>query len=127
MVNARTKEIVFTDFCKGKVHDFKLFKDSKILFGKNQKILADSGYLGIKKLHKNAETPKKNTKLHPLSKADKRSNKALSARRIFVENVIGAVKKFRILSQKYRNRRKRFKLRFNLISAIYNFELNSYD
>ena len=33
---------------------------------------------------------------------------------------------FRILSERYRNRRKRFALRFNLIAAIYNLELNSH-
>ncbi|MGH9945233.1 MAG: IS5/IS1182 family transposase, partial [Pyrinomonadaceae bacterium] len=30
----------------------------------------------------------------------------------------------RILAERYRNRRKRFSLRFNLIAGIYNFELN---
>ncbi|SPR02632.1 IS5 family transposase ISOt6 [Orientia tsutsugamushi] len=39
------------------------------------------------------------------------------------ENVIGALKRFKIIADKYRNRRKRFGLRFNLISGIYNFEL----
>jgi len=34
------------------------------------------------------------------------------------------LKVFRILSERYRNRRKRFPLRFNLIAAIYNFELS---
>ncbi|MDD5468302.1 MAG: IS5/IS1182 family transposase, partial [Anaerolineales bacterium] len=29
----------------------------------------------------------------------------------------------KILSERYRNRRKRFSLRFNLIAAIYNLEL----
>ncbi|HSQ97154.1 MAG TPA: IS5/IS1182 family transposase, partial [Rickettsiales bacterium] len=33
------------------------------------------------------------------------------------------LKKFRIIADKYRCRRKRFGLRFNLISGIYNFEL----
>jgi hypothetical protein len=33
------------------------------------------------------------------------------------------IKRFHIISQRYRNRRKRFGLRFNLIAAIYNFEL----
>jgi hypothetical protein len=33
------------------------------------------------------------------------------------------VKRFRILSERYRNRRKRFGLRFNLIAGIHNFEL----
>ncbi len=35
------------------------------------------------------------------------------------------LKIFRILAERYRNRRKRFGLRFNLISAILNFELAS--
>jgi hypothetical protein len=39
------------------------------------------------------------------------------------ENVIGRLKRFKILSDKYRNRRKRFGLRFNLIAGIYNFEI----
>jgi hypothetical protein len=33
------------------------------------------------------------------------------------------LKIFRILAERYRNRRKRFGLRFNLIAAIINFEL----
>jgi hypothetical protein len=35
------------------------------------------------------------------------------------------LKVFRILSDRYRNRRKRFGLRFNLIAAIYNLELQA--
>lgn len=36
------------------------------------------------------------------------------------------LKIFRILAERYRNRRRRFGLRFNLISAILNSELPSY-
>jgi len=39
------------------------------------------------------------------------------------ENVIGMIKRFKIIADKYRNRRKRFGLRFNLIAGIYNHEL----
>ncbi len=39
------------------------------------------------------------------------------------ENVIGMLKRSKIIADKYRNRSKRFSLRFNLISGIYNFEL----
>lgn len=85
--------------------------------------MADTGYLGINKEHLNSEIPLKSSKYHHLSKIEKVMNKELSSKRIFVENVIGCVKKFRILSDKYRNRRKRFGLRFNLIAGIYNFEL----
>ncbi len=40
-----------------------------------------------------------------------------------VEHIIREIKIFKILSYPYRNRRKRFGLRVNLIAAIYNFEL----
>ncbi|MDE3017316.1 MAG: IS5/IS1182 family transposase, partial [Pseudomonadota bacterium] len=40
-----------------------------------------------------------------------------------IENVIRFLKRFHILTDRYRNRRKRFGLRFNLIAAIYNQEL----
>lgn len=123
VVNKRTKQILSTDFSQGKTHDFQLFKDANLRYLKNHKILADSGYLGINHIFPKAEIPKKNTKKRKLNREEKRQNRELSSERILVENVIGAVKKFRILSEKYRNRRKRFNLRSNLISAIYNFEL----
>ena len=47
----------------------------------------------------------------------------LSSERVSNENVIGMVKRFKIIADRYRNRRKRFGLRFNLIAEIYNFEL----
>ncbi|MBS4167035.1 hypothetical protein NEOC65_002138 [Neochlamydia sp. AcF65] len=37
---------------------------------------------------------------------------------------MGLLKRFKIIADRYRNRRKRFALRFNLIAAIYNWELN---
>lgn len=67
------------------------------------------------------KTHKKNIKRLPLTKEDRINNKFISRERIVVENVIA--KKFKIISERYRNRRKRFILRFILIAAIYNFEL----
>lgn len=68
--------------------------------------------------------PKKKTKNHPLTKKDKKNNRKLSSERVLNENVIGVIKRFKIISDRYRNRRKRFGLRVNLIAGIYNFELN---
>ncbi len=86
-------------------------------------VLADSGYQGLDKLHEKSRTPKKKSKKAQLTKDEKRSNRELSRRRIVVENVIRSLKIFRILLERYRNRRKRFALRFNLIAGLYNFEL----
>ncbi|WP_416375241.1 hypothetical protein [Spiroplasma poulsonii] len=43
--------------------------------------------------------------------------------RIIIENIFAILKKFKIITKKYRNRRKRFGLRFNLIASIYNLQL----
>lgn len=69
--------------------------------------------------------PRKKAKKQPLTKDDKLNNKALAIERVLNENVIAALKKFKIISDRYRNRRKRFGLRFNLISGIYNLEVIS--
>jgi hypothetical protein len=81
--------------------------------------------LGIQKLHFNSELPKKRSKKNPLSKEDKIENQRISSIRITIENIIREVKIFRIIAEKYRNRRKRFALRFNLIAAIYNLNLDT--
>ncbi|MDE5060893.1 transposase [Wolbachia endosymbiont of Drosophila tsacasi] len=88
------------------------------------KILADAGYRGMQRIDKNVELPHRKTKKNPLSKEQKRENRALSSQRVMVENLIGLLKRFKIISDRYRNRRKRFGLRFNLIAAIHNFELS---
>lgn len=123
MVNLTTLEIVATAFSEGKKHDFKLFKESGQRMVQTITCLADSGYQGITKVHKNSQTPKKKSKHHPLTKAEKAANRALAKARIYGEHVLGKLKIFRILKERYRNRRKRFGLRFNLIASIYNLSL----
>ncbi|MCE7935044.1 MAG: IS5/IS1182 family transposase, partial [Chlorobi bacterium CHB2] len=54
---------------------------------------------------------------------EKGENREHSRKRIVIEHVFARLKVFKILSERYRNRRKRFELRFNLIAAIHNFEL----
>ena len=87
--------------------------------------MGDSGYQGLDKKHPNSETPHKKTKKHPLTAEQKSENRDLSRRRIVIEHVIGRLKVFRILAERYRNRRKRFALRFHLIAALYNLEYAS--
>jgi len=124
IVNQKSLEIIATEFGNGSKHDFSLFKDSRSGMSAHICTLADSGYQGILDWHPNSRTPVKKSKLHPLTKEQKARNREISRERIFVENVIRKLKIFRILSERYRNRRKRFGLRFNLIAAIYNLELN---
>jgi len=120
----KTRKIICTAFGKGRRHDFKLFKDSKTHIHPSTKCGVDTGYQGIAKLHSNVEIPKKRSKKNPLTIQDKERNKAISSERVLIENIIREVKIFRIVAEKYRNRRKKFGLRFNLIAAIYNLNLS---
>jgi hypothetical protein len=83
----------------------------------------DTGYTGIQKIISNSQVPQKKSKKKPLTKEQKQSNKKIAQLRILNEHVIGRLKRFKIIAERYRNRRKRFALRFNLIAGIYNFEI----
>ena len=100
-----------------------MFKESKFLIQTNVQILADTGYQGIQKIHQNSIIPFKRKRNEILTIEQKKFNHKLSSKRVIVENVIGFLKRFRIISDKYRNRRKRFGLRFNLIASFHNYEL----
>ena len=54
---------------------------------------------------------------------EKKRNRELARIRVVGEHIHRKLKVFKILSLTYRNRRKRFGLRFNLIAALYNYEL----
>ena len=115
--------IVSLDIAVNYCHDMKLFKMSRRNIGQAGKILADSGYQGLMKMYSQAQTPRKSSKLKLLTLEDKSYNHALSKERIQIENIFAKVKTFKIFSTTYRNRRKRFGLRINLIAGIINREL----
>lgn len=123
IANQKTAEIVATAFTHGSKHDFQLFKDDQMEMAEHIRVLADAGYQGLAELHANCQTPFKKSKYHSLTQKEKQRNRALARKRILIEHIFRKLKVFRILSERYRNRRRRFALRFNLISAIYNFEL----
>ena len=123
VVDPVTKAVICTTFGLGKEHDFHLFKRSRVKLKKGTKCLADRGYQGIQKIHANSQLPKKKLKGKQLSQLDKEMNQSLERTRGICERIIGRLKVFKILAEKYRNRRKRFGLRFNLIAGLYNYEL----
>ena len=101
-VDQKTKQVVYTAFSKGKRHDFRLFKESKTHIHPTIQGVTDTGYQGLQKIHPNAHVPKKNTK------EDKKKNPELARDRLSNEHGIGMLKRFKIISDKDRNRRKRF-------------------
>jgi hypothetical protein len=88
-------------------------------------VIADTGYQSLNKLHVKTKLSKKRTYKHLLTKQERRSNTLVASQRMPKESVIAMLKGFRILSDRYRNRRKRFGLRLNLVAAIHNYELST--
>ena len=58
-----------------------------------------------------------------ITELEKEYNKALAKERIIIETINRKLKILKILSCKYRNRRRRYSLRINLLAAVYNYEL----
>ena len=123
-MDRKSRKIICTAFSNGKRHDFRFFKESKTHIHPKTLAETDTGYVGIKKIHANSVHPIKRRQKQKLSKEEKHFNRQISSGRALNENVIGFVKRFHILSDKYRNRRKRFGLRVNLIAGICNFDIS---
>lgn len=124
-MDQKTQQILCVTVDKGRKHDYRVFKESKVHLATGTKAKMDSGYQGYQKIHMLVDLPCKGTKKRPLNAEQKKHNYALASERIQVEHVIRRLKIFRLVAERYRNRRKRFGLRINLIAGIYNFELNN--
>ena len=110
----------------GKAHDGTIFKDTTPV-NPAILILADSGYRGIQKVHANTLMPiRHKADIEKLSEEQqstrKATNKAISSIRMKIEHIIGRIKVFKIIAERYRNHLKRLLLRFNLICGIVNYE-----
>ena len=124
MIDLHTLLILFIVQAAGSVHDFTIYKDSTgSAMSPDIQAKTDSGYQGIAAYHANSEVPFKKTKNRPLTEEEKAFNRRLARERIAIEHVNREIKIFKIMSDRYRNRRKRHGLRMTLICAIRNSEI----
>jgi len=99
----------------GKVHDKKDYERQHFIFPQNVPRLADLGYKGTI-----WQTPIKRPKAGVLSEEEHLFNRKLSKDRIIIEHVIGKMKIFKILAERFRNSRKKHMMIFKNIAGIYN-------
>ncbi|ARV59158.1 hypothetical protein BZZ01_11400 [Nostocales cyanobacterium HT-58-2] len=78
---------------------------------------------GIVKLHTHSCIPTKKPRGTDLSTHERLHNRNLAQLRVIGEHINRRLKIFRILKEQYRNRRRRFGLRCNLIAGLLNSEL----
>jgi hypothetical protein len=86
-------------------------------------ILADTGFQGLQKEHSNILMPKKKPKGGYLTKKEKEMNKLISSVRIKVEHAISGIKRFRCVSDIYRNKNGFDDKMMNVATGLWNFHL----
>ena len=126
LISLESKMIYGVASGKGKTHDFKMFKDSKVHIPSDIEILGDSGYQGIKDIHANSRAPIKKPKEKKLTKRQKLYNHLISKKRIVVENIIRRCKIFRITKDVYRGKHKNHGKVWNLIAGLVNFRYEEF-
>jgi DDE superfamily endonuclease/Helix-turn-helix of DDE superfamily endonuclease len=114
----------------GSLHDSTVLAGSGIMpsIPADVQVNLDRGYEGAEQRYPNNKIykPKRAQRNHPLSLFEKLYNHIINKTRILVEHVIGWVKKFRIVSALYRNRRASHDDFFLAVAGLINFRaLNS--
>jgi hypothetical protein len=102
----------------GKTHDKKMYESNKA--PPNIPTYGDSGYQGT-----NLVVPKKKPKGKQLTKDEKQYNRIHSSLRVVVEHSIGKLKIWKILSDRFRNRRSKHTLIFKNIAGLQNLMFGS--
>lgn len=117
-------KILSVDCARGKQHDFSMFKESDVIIHSDTELLADSGYQGVNKYHENSVIPIRKKKGKLLTAEAKAHNKALSKRRILIENINRLCKIFRAVKDVYRGKHKNYGLTWRLVAALVNLRCN---
>jgi hypothetical protein len=114
----------------GKRHDYRMFKEEfpppSVVFPKGISLWMDLGFVGVEKDYPDAIVimPKKKPKGKELTDDAKAWNRVVSGFRVLVEHAIGGVKRFRVVSDKFRNRKDGFDDKVMLISCgLWNYHL----
>lgn len=101
---------------KGSMHDKKLYDRTKMYANKKLRTRGDLAYLGT-----GIPTPFKKPKNGELTDEQKQFNRQFSKIRIIVEHAFAHMKKFRILSYRFRNPIGRYNLIIKNIAGLRNF------
>ena len=110
----------------GKIHDKKQLEKMGILENIPDEIAKwlDKGYQGLQNYIKNIVIPHKKPRKKSLSEEQKAENKIISGIRITVEHAIAGIKRFRCLTDTFRNKNGLDDMMFKIATGIWNLHLN---
>lgn len=111
----KVRVVVVSRSRDGRVHDKKVFDESRTVIPPGVEASGDTGYQGTP-----LRTPKKKPRKGVLTKAEKAANRALSKQRIVAEHAIGKMKIWRIAAEKFRNPLRKHTMVMKNVAGLHN-------
>lgn len=111
--------VCVSDSVPGRVHDRALRKRGPPL-PQGSHAYADSGYQGLQDDHPDTDIPYKKSKKRPLTRDEKEYNHGLSRFRVRVEHKLAQIKRFRLMSDRFRYPRASHAAKFAIVAGIVN-------
>ena len=126
MVNNHGIILHKTGHRKGRRHDYDIYKEKHPVTPKQVVNVVDLGYLGIEKdfPEQISSLPNRKKRKMQLSQEQNEYNKNHSKRRIVIEHTICRLKKYRILSDIFRNKlRRKYNKVSDIVSGLINYRI----
>jgi DDE superfamily endonuclease/Helix-turn-helix of DDE superfamily endonuclease len=105
----------------GPKSDIKICRETLSKFSKNQKFSGDKAYIGEEQI----KTPAKKPRGGELTQSQKETNKEISSERVFVEHLIRIIKIFRIMQERFRLSKSKYKSIFFTICGLVRLRINA--
>jgi DDE superfamily endonuclease len=113
---------------KGRRHDYDIYKESHPAIPKQVINVFDLGYLGVEKDFPKqlSSLPNRKKRNQELSDDHKNYNKNHSKKRIVIEHTICRLKKYKIMSDVFRNRLRKYNKISDIVSGLVNYRIMNY-
>ena len=129
MVNNQGITIHKLRYKKGRRHDYDIYKGTHLVTPKQVVTVVDLGYLGIEKdfPQQLSVLPNRKKRNVELSQVEEEYNKDHSKKRIVIEHTICRLKKYRILSDVFRNKLRKCNKMSDIVAGLINYRIMNYN
>jgi len=125
-VNSRGLIIHKSPHCRGRRHDYDIFKTSRPRLPPGVDLNLDLGYDGVQNDYPDLKVTlphKRRRGMGELTPEQKRLNRRLAKARVIIEHTISRIKKFRIMGEEFRNRLRWYDGTADIICGIINLRI----
>ena len=125
MVNNQGFIIHKSNYKKGRKHDYDIYKENHPSTPKKVVNVFDLGYLGVETdfLEQLSSIPNRKKRNQELSQEEKEYNTIHSKKRIVIEHIICRLKKYRIMSDIFRNRLRKYNRISDIVTGLVNYRM----